>query len=188
MGGAFGDAYFVALRVELPFNLDKGFAPFGKGVYHRNADPVKAAGDLIGLFVEFSACMEPGHDQFQGADLFFGVHSHRNTPAVIFYTDNIVSFQNHKDFRTVALHGFVYRIIYNFIYQMVKTVYTGGSYVHAGTFPHRIKALENLDILSRIAGIHFSIILSLQKKVKMAYNRGLLICGEAEKPEILPCV
>jgi hypothetical protein len=33
---------------------------------------------------------------------------------------------------------------------MMKTIDTGGSYIHTGTFPYRFQALEHLNVLGRI--------------------------------------
>jgi hypothetical protein len=130
--------------------MDQGFAPFGEGVYHRNPDAVEAPGNLIGIFVEFAPRMEPGHNQFQGADPLGGVDVYRDTPAIVLHPDHIITFKNHKNIIAEALHGFIYRIIYNLKDQMMETVDAGGPNIHTRPFPYRLQALKNLDILGRI--------------------------------------
>jgi hypothetical protein len=107
-------------------------------------------GDVIGIFVEFAAGIEPGHDQLQGADTLAGVDIHRNTPAVILHPDHIVALKDHQNIITVALHGLVDGVIDHFINQMVKTVDAGGPDIHTGALPHMLKALKDLYIACRI--------------------------------------
>jgi hypothetical protein len=72
---------------------------------------VEAAGNLVGIFVKFAARVEPGHDQFQGADMLGGVDIHRDTPAIVLHPDHIVPFQDYQNIIAVALHGLIDRII-----------------------------------------------------------------------------
>jgi hypothetical protein len=109
---------------------------------------VEAPGDFIGIFVEFAPRVKPGHNQFQGAYLLGGVDIHRDSPAVVFHPDHIVSFQDHQDSVTIALHGLIDRIVHHFKYQMMETVNAGGPDIHSGTLPDRLQSLEHLNILS----------------------------------------
>jgi hypothetical protein len=154
--------------------MDKNLAPFGKGVYHRNAYAVEAAGDFIGLFVEFAPGVETGHDQFQGADALRGVDVYGDSAAVVLDTDYVVPFQNHQDFAAIALsggginsHGLVYGVIYYLKNQVVQAVQAGGADVHAGALADSFKTFQNLNILGGIIGIHLFILLILNKKVKV---------------------
>jgi hypothetical protein len=150
MGGAVSNTDMVALGVDLAVNVNKGLAPLGKGVHDRHANPVEAAGNLVALFVEFTAGVEPGHHEFQGADPFTGVYINGDTAAVIFHTDYVIPFQNYQYIVTVALHGLVYGVIYYLEYQMVQAVNSGGPNVHTGAFPYRLQTFKNLDIIGRI--------------------------------------
>ena len=47
------------------------------------ADTVQAAGNLVGVLLEFSAGMKLGHDDLGGGDAFFLVDVHRNAAAII---------------------------------------------------------------------------------------------------------
>ncbi len=63
---------------------------FGKGVDARDADAVQTAGDLIGVFVEFTARMEDRHDDFERCHFaslllrFFLMLADGNAAAVVF--------------------------------------------------------------------------------------------------------
>jgi hypothetical protein len=49
---------------------------------------------------------------------------------------------------------------------MMETIKAGSTDIHAGAFPHRFKALQYLYALGRIVGVHGSILVILNKKVK----------------------
>ena len=51
---------------------------------------------------------------------------------------------------TIPCKGFVYGIINNLIYKMMKTFDANITYVHCRPFPHSLKTFQNLNILSRI--------------------------------------
>jgi hypothetical protein len=98
--------------------------------------------------------MEPGHHQFQGADPFAGVYVHGDAAAVILHPDNIVPFQNDKNFIAVALsrggidsHSFIYGVVYYLKYQMMEAVDAGGTDVHTGALPYGLKTFKNLNLL-----------------------------------------
>jgi hypothetical protein len=125
--------------MDFAADMDKNLAPFGKGVRYRNADPVEAAGNFIRLFVKLPAGVEPGHYQFQGADVLGGMDVRRNTPAVILHPDNVVPLQNYQNIGTEALHGLVNGVIDNFKNQMMQAVNAGRPDIHTGTFANSLK-------------------------------------------------
>jgi hypothetical protein len=141
MGGALGNAQFITLGVYAAVYMNKDFTPLGKGVNHRNADTVKASGHFIGLFVEFTPGVEPGHNEFQSTDPLTRVYIYRNATAVVLDPDYIIPLQNHEDIAAKALHGLVYGIIYDLKHQVVKAVYTGSPNIHTGTLPYRFETL-----------------------------------------------
>jgi len=77
---------------------------------------MKPSGDLVILLVEFAASMKTGHNKLEGRNTFSRMDIHRNTPAIILYSHNILPLQRYYDIFTEACQGFVYRIIDNFIY------------------------------------------------------------------------
>jgi hypothetical protein len=153
-GGTFGYTLFIALNVDLSINNHIGFAPFGKGIYHRDPHTVKPPGNLIGLFVEFTPRMKLGHDQLQGADPFGGMYVYRNTPAIILHPDYVFPFQYHEDRIAVTLHGLVHRIVHHFVYQMMKPVDACGPNIHTRPLAYGLNALEDLDIFCGIILTH----------------------------------
>jgi hypothetical protein len=162
----------IGLGIDLIIQMDKSLTPLGEGVYHGHAHTVKATGNLVGFFVKLAPGVEPGHNQFQGADPFIGMNINRNTPAIILHPDNIVSLQDNKNLTAEALHRLVNRIIDHLKNQMVKAVYARGPDIHTGAFAYRLQILENGDIFSGIVRIHCSMI------AKMGENGNM---GEGEK-------
>ena len=62
VGDAVGEGHLVNLAVAPDAELQLA----RQGVDHRDTDAVEAAGDLVGVLVEFSAGMELGHDDLGG--------------------------------------------------------------------------------------------------------------------------
>ena len=63
-------------------------------VDHRDADAVQAAGDLVGILVEFSAGMQLGHDDLGRRDAFALVDVDRNAAAVVAHGDRTVGVEH----------------------------------------------------------------------------------------------
>src|SRR5574344_1974377 len=95
------------------------FHPGGKRVNDRNANAVKAAGNLVGALVEFTARVQAGQNEFERADAFAGMNSDGNSATVILYADNVVFFKNHEDPVAMSGHCLVDTVIHDFIHQMM---------------------------------------------------------------------
>ncbi len=120
-------------------------------VHHRDADAVQAAGDLVGVLVEFSARVQLGHDDLGRRDAFFLMDVDRDAAAVVAHGDAAVAMQNHFDAVAMAGERFIDRVIDDFVDHVVQArAVTGIADVHAGAFAHGIKALEHLDGLGVI--------------------------------------
>ena len=57
--------------------------PDGQRIDHRDANPVQAARDLVGIAVKLTARMQLGHDHFGRRPAFRGVLADRDTAAII---------------------------------------------------------------------------------------------------------
>ena len=68
-GRAIGEFDLVHLAVA----PDRQAQPAGECIDHRNADAVQAAGDLVGVLVEFAAGVKLGHHDFDGGALGLNV-------------------------------------------------------------------------------------------------------------------
>ena len=151
MGRSVRNADPVTLGIHLVPGKDKSLAPVRKSINHRNPHPVETPGNLVRFLVELTPRVEPGHNQLQSADSLGRMDIHRNTPAIILHPDHIVPFQHHQDSIAEALHSLVHRVIHHLENQMMETVDSGGPDVHTRALAHRLKTLQNLDVLGRIS-------------------------------------
>ncbi len=76
---AVAELHDVFLAVAPDAQLERG----RQRVDHRDADAVQAAGDLVGVLVEFSAGVELGHDDLGRRDAFALVDVGRDAAAVV---------------------------------------------------------------------------------------------------------
>ncbi len=140
-----GHALLVRLFPDFAFAPDLQVQPVGKRVDHRNADAVQAAGNFVGIAIEFSAGVQHGHHNF-GCGLFFcRVHVHGNAAAVVNHGDAVVVMHQHVDLVAVAGHRFVHGVVGNFPDEMMQSHFTGRADVHRGAFADGFDAAENFD-------------------------------------------
>ena len=140
-----GDALFVGLFPDFAVAPDFEIEPVGKRVDDRDADAVQAAGNFVGVAIEFSAGVQHGHDDFGGGLFFRGVHVHGNAAAVVDHGDAVVVVHGDVDFVAVAGHRFVHGIVDDFPDEMVQAHFAGGTDVHRGTLANGFDAAENFD-------------------------------------------
>ncbi len=143
LGG--GLAFFVGL---LPYgSIARNFQlePVGESVDHGNADTVEAAGNFVGVAVEFSAGVEDGENDFGGGTLFGGVHVDGNAAAIVDDRDGIVGVHGDVDFIGKTGHGFVDGIVDNFPDQVMQTHLAGGTDVHGGAQTNGFESAKDLD-------------------------------------------
>ena len=76
---------------------DGELEPARQRVDHRDADAVQAAGDLVGILVEFSAGMQLGHDDLGGGDAFALVDVGRDAAAVVVHGHRAVGVERDHD-------------------------------------------------------------------------------------------
>src|SRR5207237_2596205 len=85
-----------------------------------DADAVQAAGDLVGVLVEFSARMQLGHDDFGRGNAFALVDVDGNAAAVVAHRHRAVGIEH--DFNRSGVPGkrFVDRIVDDLIHHVVQ--------------------------------------------------------------------
>ena len=79
----FGDAALVGLLPYFAVAPDFQIEPIGERVDDGNAYAMQAAGNFVGVAIEFAAGVQDGHDHFGGGLLFRGMHIHGNAAAVV---------------------------------------------------------------------------------------------------------
>ena len=78
--------------------------------------------------------MKDGQDDFQSRFPFFLMNINRNTTAVIGYRNRVIFVDNHFYMRTESSQCLVYRVIDNFIDQMVETFLADIADIHRRSF------------------------------------------------------
>ena len=106
----------IIIDLSIPGNFY--LHPVRQGVYDRRTDTMKSAAGLIGIIIEFSACMKRGENHTFRRHAFF-VHLHRDSPSVILYGTGPIRLQRYCDLRTESSQVLVHRVVDDFIYQMV---------------------------------------------------------------------
>jgi hypothetical protein len=77
---------------EFCFALDNQLQLLRQGVNHRDAYAVQTAGNFIGVIIEFTACVQDGHDHFRRGDALFRVNTGWDATAVIGDGDGVIAW------------------------------------------------------------------------------------------------
>ena len=152
-----GDRNATAVRLmpDRSIAVDLQFEAFGEEVDDRNADPVETPGDLVGIVVELSACVQLGHDDLGRGTSLFLVHVHRDATAVVLNGYRAVRVNDHRDSVGVAGQRFVDGVVDNLVHHVVQA----GDViripdVHPGTLTDGVQALENFDVFGCVVLWH----------------------------------
>ena len=74
----------------------------------------------------------------------------RNPSAVVDHGDRIVDMDGDVDLIAEARQRLVYRVVDDFVDEVVKPWCTSGTDVHGGPLPHRLETLEDLDLIGAV--------------------------------------
>ncbi|MNO00393.1 hypothetical protein D3C81_2202740 [compost metagenome] len=80
---------------------------------------MQTAGDFIGVIIEFTACVQDGHDHFGRRNALFRVDTGWDTTTIIGNGHGVVSVDCHHDIFTVTRERFVDSVIYHLEYHVV---------------------------------------------------------------------
>ena len=141
----------VELRPLVPVAFDIDLETRRQRVDHRDADAVQTTADVVAavLTAELAAGVQLRHDDVDGG-CAGGVHSDRNTAAVVRDLDAAVIQQPDIDLAGVAGHGLVHRVVDYLPDKVVQAALTGGPDVHARAFADSLEAFENGDRRSAV--------------------------------------
>jgi len=96
---------------------------------------VQAAGNLVGILVEFTACVELGHDDLGRGNAFFFMDAHGNSAAIVLHRNRIISVQRDGHGIRVTCKCFVDAIVHDLVNHVVQTrAIIGVADIHAGAF------------------------------------------------------
>ena len=132
----------VFLAAALHVHLDAG----RKRIHDRNADAMKATGNLVTLAAEFAAGMQNGENDLNRRNLFLGVHIDRNATAVIGNGNRVIGMDPNLDVVAVTRKRFVDGVVDDFVHKMMKAARAGRSNVHTRTLAYRFEAFEDLNV------------------------------------------
>ncbi len=140
-------------EVLLAVAPDGQLEPARQRIDHRDADAVQAAGDLVGVLVEFPAGVELGHDDFGGGHAFALVDVGRNAAAVVADGAGTVGIEPHDDFLGVAGKRLVDGVVDDLIDHVMQAgAVIGVADIHARPLAHGIEPLEHLDRFRVVIG------------------------------------
>ena len=144
--GREGPALGVFLGVQIAVPADFGPEVGGKGVDHRGAHPVEAAGNLVGAAAELAAGVERGHHRLQCADIGGRMWIHGDAPAVVGHRNPPVGGDLHVHGVAMPGHGLVHRVVQYFDDHVLQPGQAGAADVHPRPHPHRLQPLQHGDV------------------------------------------
>ena len=149
------DRLAVAEFHEMLFAVapDRELEPARQRIDHRDADAVQAAGNLVGVLVEFSAGVQLGHDDLGGGHAFALVDVGRDAAAVVAHGAGAVGIERDDDFLGEAGQRFVDGVVDDLVdHVMQARAVVGVADIHARPLAHGIEPLEHLDRFRAIVG------------------------------------
>ena len=147
-----GTPFGVFLYKMLAFSEHIHFQMIRKCVDTRNPHTVQTARHLVSALVELTTGMQYGHNHFQSAFLFFGVHIGRDTATVVAHRNGIVFVYGYLHMGAISSQSLIDGVIDHFIYQMVKTTHVYVAYIHGRALTHGLQAFQYLNILGGVVG------------------------------------
>lgn len=124
---------------------DGDLQALGQRVGDRDADAVQTAGERVGAaraFVEFTARVQAGEDDFHRRHAFFRVQADRDAAAVVFDGDAAVGVLRDDDVLAMAAQRLIGGIVDHFL-DDVQRIFGAG--VHPRTLLDWFQALEDPD-------------------------------------------
>src|ERR671918_35827 len=135
----------VALAPHVPITPDLQLEPFGERVYHRGADAVQPARDLVTFAAELSTGVQRRHDDLGGWLVVLRHLAYRHTAPVVGDRDGVVGVDGDEYLRTVSGQRLVYGIVDDLPDEVVKTPWPRRADVHTRAPLDGFEAFEDLD-------------------------------------------
>ena len=111
-----------------------------------DADAVQAAGNLVGVLVEFSAGVQLGHDDLGRGNAFALVNVDRNAAAVVAHRHRAVGVEDDFDGGGVARERFVDGVVDDLVDHVVQAgTVIGVADIHARPLAHGVEPLQHPD-------------------------------------------
>jgi hypothetical protein len=141
----------VILLPDVAVPPDLEVKPLREGVDDRDADPVKAARDLVATAVaELAAGVQRRHHDLGRRALLLLVLLDGDAAAVIGDGDAVVRMQRDADLVAVAGDRLVNRVVDDLVDEVVQPSWAGRPDVHPGTQADGLEPLEDGDVLGAV--------------------------------------
>ena len=135
-----------------PVPPDAQDKPGRQRIDDRDADAVQAAGNLVGILVEFSAGVQLGHDDLGRRHAFLVVDPGRNPAPVVGDRDRAVGVEGDGDELRVTGQRLVDGVVDHLVDHVVEArTVVGVADVHARPLAHGVQAAQHLDRIRAVA-------------------------------------
>jgi len=152
---------------------DREVEPLRERIDDGDAHAVEAAGNLVGVLVEFPARVQLSHDDFGGRDAFAGVDVRRNAAPVIGDFDGSIRVQNHMHMLGMPRESLVNRVVHHLVDHVVEPgPVVRITDIHPRPFADRVQALENLDGIGIVGGCRHGCCHDLESSENRCSNVG----------------
>ena len=115
---------------------------------------MQAAGYLISPTAEFSASMQNRKDDLNCRNSSLLLNPYRNSTTIIHNSDGIILVNGYLNILAISGQSLIYRIVYNLVYQVMKTCRRSAANIHARPFPDCLKPLQNLNLVCSVFCTH----------------------------------
>ncbi|CRH86049.1 Uncharacterised protein [Chlamydia trachomatis] len=136
------DAPLIAIFIDRAVSRDANGHVRRQGIDHRGTDAVQTTARLVCVIVKLAPRMQRRHDNTLCRNPLF-MHLHRDSASVIAHRTGAVRLQRNPDRITVPGQVLIYRVIHNFINQMIQGLLPHAADVHAGAFAHGFESLQH---------------------------------------------
>ena len=104
----------------------------------------------VGLIVKFAAGVQCRHDDTLRGNALL-MHIHRQSASVVLHSAGAVLLQRNTDLRTVTGKMLINRVVEDLIDEVIESLGTNTSDIHAGTRPDRLQAFQYRNAVCVIA-------------------------------------
>ena len=140
-------------------------------VDHGDADAVQAAGNLVGVLVEFSARVQLGHDDLGRGNAFALVDVDRNAATVVVHRHRAVGVEHDQHGGGVPSERFVDRVVDDLVHHVMQAgTVIGVADIHARPLAHGVEALQHPDRFRAVFD-----------------GNGMLRCRQVSAGQVLSC-
>ena len=129
----------ITLLIDFAVALDLDFQGFCQSVNDGDSHSVKTARNFVRSFIELAPRVELCKHNLGGGDSFRLMNVHGNTAAIVDYCDAIIDVNRYVNLVAITGQSLVNGVIHNFIYEVMKSPFTGVTDVHSWALSDRFQ-------------------------------------------------